>query len=48
MGKSACEITCSTTRNRTDNYTGKGTATYPNGDVFKGDFLDGVSTILNQ
>ena len=24
-------------------YTGKGTATYPNGDTYTGDFLDGVS-----
>ncbi len=31
------------------NYTGKGTAAYPNGDSYTGDFLDGVSTpILTQ
>ncbi len=27
------------------NYTGKGTAAYPNGDSYTGDFLDGVSTL---
>ena len=24
-------------------YTGKGTASYPNGDVYQGDFVEGVS-----
>lgn len=28
------------------NYTGKGTAAYPNGDSYTGDFLDGVSALL--
>lgn len=47
MGKKVWLIVCRTTRNKTDKYTGKGTATYPNGDVFKGDFVNGVSTSLN-
>ena len=28
------------------NYTGKGTANYPNGDSYTGDFLEGVSSLL--
>ena len=31
------------TRNTSKDYTGKGTATYSNGDVYIGDFKDGVS-----
>ena len=30
-------------RTSSRNYTGKGTANYPNGDTYTGDFLDGVS-----
>lgn len=26
-------------------FTGKGSATYPNGDIYKGEFKDGVSLI---
>lgn len=26
-------------------YTGKATATYPSGDTYEGDFLDGVSSL---
>lgn len=26
-------------------YNGKGVATYPNGDVYNGDFVDGVSIL---
>lgn len=34
------------TKNTSKEYTGKGTATYPNGDVYIGDFVDGVSSLL--
>ena len=33
----------SNTQTSSRNYTGRGTANYPNGDTFTGDFLDGVS-----
>jgi hypothetical protein len=33
----------SETKNSSKDYTGKGTATYSNGDVYIGDFLNGVS-----
>jgi len=25
------------------NYTGRGTANYPNGDIYEGEFIDGVN-----
>ena len=31
------------TKNSSVEYTGKGKATYPNGDVYEGEFVDGVS-----
>ena len=33
----------SNTHTSSRNYTGKGTANYPNGDTYVGDFKDGVS-----
>ena len=36
----------SQTLTTSEGYSGKGTATYPNGDTFKGDFVNGVSTIV--
>ena len=33
----------SNTHTSSRNYTGKGTANYPNGDSYTGDFKDGVS-----
>ena len=33
------------TQNTSNEYTGKGKATYPNGDVYEGEFKNGVSTI---
>ena len=30
------------------NYTGKGTAAYPNGDSYTGDFKDGVSIQMKE
>lgn len=32
--------------NTTKDYTGKGTAKYPNGEVYEGDYSEGVSPIL--
>lgn len=32
------------TGNSSREYTGKGTATYSNGEIYEGDFLDGVRT----
>lgn len=31
------------TKNTSVEFTGKGKATYPNGDVYEGEFVDGVS-----
>ena len=45
MGKSNYRMIdlCSKTLKTSVDFTGKGVATYPNGDVFEGSFKNGVS-----
>ena len=44
---STISILCRQTLFTSNGFTGKGTATYPNNDQYKGEFVDGVSIFVN-